>query len=172
MYHVMRTVWEKSSPNPPFLRSDRGEKARICGVSNLHECLVCREEFGGGGDHVYEIQGFANFDPSRRGRFCSWNTLPVCVRHNKSYKVAHLPHSTVNLGYHTLSTSEQIQLTPLQRRTYHTIQAWKAYVASRGATLSFQVNPAQMKSLDTKVADGMRGIVDNVHAVSSIENSG
>tara|TARA_B100000780_G_scaffold273385_1_gene236907 strand:+ start:1458 stop:2114 length:657 start_codon:yes stop_codon:yes gene_type:complete len=126
-----------------FTESDRAVKLEICGVTHFRECFVCKNNNGKSikaGDHLYECTGYRKYSGGY-GIDGKWNTLPVCLPCNYSYKKIRCTDGRVrDAGLYDIP----IELVPPQKKyIVETISAWKAYVAQRGVVLHFNFDDRQ-----------------------------
>lgn len=158
-YYVTRVIYEQRQlVNPVPTEHDIVEKLRIFQIPNLNTCCVTHLSSNGAGDHLFEINGYANatektYGVPLHGRYDWWNTVPINGSINKSYKkIPILGSKPKDIGWQTLSKQEYASQTVERKRVYDMIQEWKLYCTGRGAALSFMFNTEDNAFLESRKA--------------------
>lgn len=158
-YYVTRVIYERRQlTNPAPTEHDKAEKRRIFQIPNLNTCCVTHLNSKAAGDHLFEINGYANatketYGVALHGRYDWWNTVPIVGSINKSYKkFPILGKKPKDIGWQTLTKQEYAMQSVERRRLYDMVQEWKRYCASTGASLSFMFNAEDVAFIDSRKA--------------------
>ena len=136
--------------NPEFTEDDRKKKCEIFGIPNDKTCFITGKPCKGTGDHLFEINGYANKTNGLHGTDDEWNKIPVIGAKNKSYKTKFGKNKKKNIGYQDLTDEELKECTDEQKIYYQKIKLWKEYVKKRGASLTWKLTENEQRLYDIK----------------------
>lgn len=134
--------------NPEFTEEDQKQKMKIFGIETANTCFITHSTHGVGvGDHIFEIRGYYN-QTGKYGSNSKWNLIPVTGTRNRGYKRYKFENSVFkDIGYQTLTRGEYNKCSQEDKNIYNKIQAWKKYVESRGAVISFEFSDDMEKRI-------------------------